>query len=147
MTETIGILIIFFVLIVFGLIFYSNFQKTAFNKQKEAFLEKDAIGISLKTTYLPELSCEQTGGKEEVVGSCIDMHKLKELKSIINNDYYTNLFGSSEIYFKDILKNKTYSLYNASTNRGRTRVTTPILLRNVTENKDHFGVLYVDVYN
>lgn len=153
MTETIGIIIIFFVLIVFGLIFYSNYQKTALIKQRNQILEKDAIGLSLEITYLQELSCEQT----EQIGTCIDLYKLKALTEISqDNSFYSNLFGSADIYIHDIINNKTYELYNSRLTNftKRTRVRTPILLRNVTvltgvvtTTRDYFGVLYIDAYN
>ena len=158
MTETIGILIIFFVLVVFGLIFYSNYQKSSLVKQKEQILEKDAIGLSLRITYLQELACEQTGGREEEAGTCIDLYKMFALKQIAQHEsFYQNLFGTSDIYFKDLMNNKTHELYNGGLTNftKRTRVRTPLLLRNVTvpsssgdtSIKDYFGVLYVDAYS
>ena len=162
MTETIGILIIFFIIVVFGLIFYSNFQKSSLLKQKEQILERDAISLSLRITYLQELRCEQTGGLEEETGTCIDLYKIQAITELIDssqdNEYYTNLFGTADIYFKDMVNNITYNIYNSTLEdfTKRTRVRTPILLRNVTRldstntittTRDYFGVLYVDAYN
>ena len=159
MTETVGIIIIFFVIIVFGLIFYSNYQKTALTRQREELLEKDAIALSLKATYLQEIRCEQTGPPEEETGTCVDLYKLNALKEIASDElYYSNLLGTADIYFIDLINNKTYPVYNGSISdfTKMTRVRTPILLRNVTvldstgkftETEDYFGVLYVDYYS
>lgn len=146
MTETIGIIIIFFVIVLFALIFYSQYQKSALTKQKQEILAKDVISLSLRTAYLQEIRCEQT----TETGTCIDLYKLDALKQVIqeNETFYSNLFGTANIYFKDIINKITYDIYNNTLPdfTKKTRITTPILLRDVTKDKNYFGVLYVDYY-
>ena len=156
MTETISILIIFFVLVMFGLMFYSQYQKSALIKQNQEMLERQAIGISLRITYLPELTCEQT---QEQTGACIDLYKLNSLKKIIksgdDNNFYSSIFRNSHIYFKNIITGDTIDVYNKTLPDfvKQTRIRTPLLLRNITTihganiiKQDYFGVLYVDSY-
>lgn len=148
MTETISILVIFFILLLFGLVFYAQFQKSALLKQKQQSIEKQAISLSLRVNYLQELRCEET----VKTGTCIDLQKIKALKKIINteqdNGFYSNLFASADIYFEDLINNINYNIYNSSFANftKRTRVRTPVLLRDVIADKDYFGVLYVDLY-
>ena len=151
MTETIAILVIFFILIVFGLGFYSRYQNSALLIQREQIFEKDAISLSLRITYLPELRCEQ---KEESTGTCVDLYKLDALDSLMKSGnadfmaFYSNLLGRSNIYFENLITGKTYDVYNSTPLNftKRTRVRTPILLRETTRKIDYFGVLYVDYY-
>lgn len=155
MTETIAILVIFFILIVTGLGFYSRYQRFALISQKEQILEKDAVSLSLRITYLAELRCEQTGGYEEEIGTCVDLYKLEAVQDLMksgNTDFrtfYSNLFGTSNIYFRNLIGNVTYDVYNASQINftKKTAVRTPILLRNPVTRADLFGVLYVDYYS
>ena len=95
---------------------------------------------------MQEISCEQT----EETGTCIDLFKLNALTQIMQEDeiFYSNLFGTSNIYLKDMINGITYDVYNNTLpDYSRTRISTPILLRDVTKDKDYFGVLYVDYYS
>jgi len=157
MTETISILVIFFVLMLFGFMFYSNFQKRALLTEQQELIAKRAVVNSLKTTFLNEFRCEQT----EPSGTCIDLVKFGIFKNNLELDdeleaYYSNVFSTSRIYIVDIIKNTTINLYdNPRINYTKlTSVQTPVLLRNVTymlNNErvtwDSFGVLHVDYYH
>ena len=152
MTETVGILVIFFILILFGLIFYSNYQKTALLKEKDKILEKDAVTISLKASYFPEFACEQTLNIKS--GTCIDVFKLTGFNQLIDENqtmknYYSSIFLTSDIYLVDLIENKTYSVYNNTKEEftKKTVIRTPIILRNSYSSEESFGVLHVDYYN
>jgi hypothetical protein len=155
MVETISILVIFFILLLFGFMFYSQFQKRSLLIQQQEFTAKNAVVKSLKTVYLNEFRCEHT----EQSGRCIDLVKFEKFKDKLatNEDiraYYSDLFSTSHIYYVDVLTGKNETLYDGSVaDYSKTSVQTPILLSDVnhTINGERviwnsFGVLHVDYY-
>ena len=98
MTETIAVLFIFFILIVFGLIFYYQYQKVNVKEQAEEQLALRAMDTTLKVLFLPELTC--TKGKAEAEDNCLDALKLKYAGELFKEntlDYYFNLFSYAKI--------------------------------------------------
>ena len=103
MTETIAILFIFFLLIIFALIFYGRYQKIAFQEKQELDFSNKAIEITTKVLFLPELKC--TVGESEPEDYCFDMLKLRHIKDISDiylEDYYFDLFSYSKIVVHEI---------------------------------------------
>lgn len=98
LTETVAILFIFFVLILFGLIFYFQYQKSAVKEKQEELLALRAMDVTLRTLFLPELLCSK--GEAEIEGNCFDLMKLRSLTAVLDrhyDDYYYDLFGYSKI--------------------------------------------------
>ena len=97
-TETISVLLIFFMIIVFAMIFYGNYQKTVLEEnEQEAFAEK-AIRITTKLLSLPELAC--TKGDSDYESFCFDMLKLRHANKLFKEnlaDYYYDLFSYSRV--------------------------------------------------
>ena len=97
-SETIAVLFIFFVLIVFGLIFYLNYQKVALKEKSEELLVARAMDTTLKALYLPELVC--TRQESELQINCMDVMKLNSAEEIMLKDpggYYEQIFGYANI--------------------------------------------------
>ncbi len=156
MTETIGVLVVFFILILFGIIFYVQYQKGTIREQKEAAIVKRAIATSLKTFYLPELRC--TKAFDVAFTACVDIYKAEIFAEKLddNYDFYFNIFGKSHIYLQDIIKNQTIELYNGTPAKWAKRIPIrfPVLVYNapapgscgdITGVCD-FGVLSVNIY-
>ena len=97
MTETVAVLFIFFVLVLFGMIFYFKYAQGEFEKEKGEQLGRRAIEASLQTLFLPEVLC--TDGENEPKDNCIDMVKLQHASDMIkeNEDYYFDLFSYGKI--------------------------------------------------
>ncbi len=96
--ETIGVLFIFFILVFFGIIFYSKFQEVNFKQKQTELVAKRAMDTTLKILFLPELQCSR--GEAEPLDNCIDIKKLEALQTLMDdhgNDYYFNLFSFSKI--------------------------------------------------
>ncbi len=114
MTETVAILFIFFVLVLFGIIFYYKFQQISLQDKQEELLAARAMDTTLRVLFLPELSC--TNGDTEPEDNCIDLAKLKHAKSIFTeklNAYYFDIFSYARITVYQTFPDpqETYELY------------------------------------
>ncbi len=125
MVETISVLFIFFILVLFGLIFYFKFQDVSFAQKETERAAFNAIDLTLVTLFLPELQC--SNGLAEADDNCIDVIKLRALTelmddSVLNyrNEYYFNLFGFSRISVTEVFpNNRSWVVYD----KEKTRVT------------------------
>src|SRR3989344_9045205 len=89
LSETVAVIFIFFVLILFGAIFYYNFQEASFKEKQQELLAARAIDTTTKMLFLPEISC--TKGEREPEPNCFDMMKVRyaaELFKSFNQTYF-----------------------------------------------------------
>ena len=116
MTETIAVLFIFFVLILFGIIFYYKYQQVSFKEKQEELLATRAMENTLKTLFLPELQCSR--GDAEPEDNCVDLMKLEALNGngVIQkyaNEYYFNIFSFATITVDQLYPSKKgFVVYN-----------------------------------
>tara|TARA_Y100000310_G_C20411001_1_gene681978 strand:+ start:69 stop:575 length:507 start_codon:yes stop_codon:yes gene_type:complete len=106
MTETIAILFIFFVLILFGIIFYYKYSQSAAAEYELELLSKKSIEVTTKMLFLPELQCSK--GESEAEGFCFDLMKLRTLSKTIKGhleDYYFDIFSYSTITINETFPN------------------------------------------
>jgi hypothetical protein len=118
MTETIGVLFIFFVLILFGIIFYYQYQKVSLVEKQQELVAARAMDTTLKVLFLPELIC--TKGEAEPEDNCFDMMKLRHVNETFKEyltKYYFNLFSYSRIYVQPVYPpaEEPIMLYNKET--------------------------------
>lgn len=154
MTETIAVLFIFFILIIFGIIFYYKYSQVSFKEQQEQMLGKRAMEITLKTLFLPELICSK--GKAEPEDNCFDLIKLRQVNSTFKDnyrDYYYNLFPYTTITVQEISPgNQSWLLYDKPKSNWTLKEATYFVialkddLKTEDEGKYAFGVLTVEVY-
>ena len=103
MAETIGVIFIFFVIILFGIIFYYKYSEVAAKEQQEKLLATKAMDVTLKSLFLPELTC--TRGEAEPEDNCFDMMKLRAAEIVMPEnfeEYYFNLFPNVRITVEQI---------------------------------------------
>ena len=155
MGETIAILFIFFVLILFGLVFYFQWQKSSFERQKIEVFSEQSISKSLLASFLPELVCSKTAGAP--TKDCIDIFKLEKAADEMedNLDYYFDIFGLMTLRVERIYiletepgSENSWVLYNQTpaTVTRKIRTSVPVSLFDPIEKKYSFGVLYVDTF-
>jgi len=153
MGETIAILFIFFVLILFGLVFYFQWQKSSFERQKIEVFSEQSISKSLLASFLPELICSKTAGT--ATKDCIDLFKLERTMGEMedNLDYYFDVFGLmtlrvERIYIVDPLRTNSWVLYNQTPATMTRKISTsvPVSLFDPIDKKYSFGVLYVETF-
>jgi hypothetical protein len=153
MFETIGVLVVFFFLLVVGTSFYFGAQNSALKKEKAQVSEQMAFNTFLKALYLPELDCSFLVTQKD---NCIDKIKLDLLANLIrtNNtaqtDYY-GVFGDSTITVYQVFPPADYKvkLYDNSPKvepdfTGKSQ--SPILLFDPWRDEYAFGVVEVSVY-
>ena len=71
MFETIAVLVVFFMIILFGFMFYTRVQQTTFEAETEEQIILRAIDLSQNIFFLPEIQCI---GEHKI--DCIDILKL-----------------------------------------------------------------------
>ncbi len=148
MGESVAILFIFFILVVFGFVFYMNVMKSSTKVEMEENIQLKAIGIAQKASFLPELQCSEENVRVE---DCIDVLKLEAASSLLenNNIYYYDVFEFSKIWVEEIFPGtQEWPLYDNTLPDYKNRLSTfiPISLFNPVSKKYDFGILTVEVY-
>ena len=155
MFETIAVLLIFFVLIGFGLIFYVRVYSGSIGETEEEYFELKAIQTAQLVSFLPELQCTSPTSMNIVDDNCFDLLKVKALSEIIKNDqklrneYYYDLLGSSKISVEQIYPSEMkWDVYDKSpaNKKSISSIKIPISLYNASSKKNNFGVLNIDIY-
>lgn len=148
MGESVAILFVFLILVVFGFVFYMNVMKGSTKVEVEENVQLRAIGVAQKASFLPELQCSEENVRKE---DCIDLLKLDAASSLLkeNNIYYYDIFEFSEIWVEEVFpKTNKWPLYNNTLTNYTDRLSTfiPISLFNATSGKYDFGILAVEFY-
>lgn len=114
LTETVAILFIFFVLIVFGIIFYYKFHQISVKEKEGELLEARALDTTLKVLFLPELACSEGGAEPE--GHCFDLMKARYANETFQENmakYYLQVFSFARISIHQTYpERKEYLLYD-----------------------------------
>lgn len=150
MTEAIAVIFIFFVLVLFGLIFYAQIQRSTLAEKEAAFAGERAISASLHALFLPELRCSK--GENIPVKDCVDLYKLEITQRTMadERDYYFDLFRFAKVSVKEIYPGEQeWVLYDmpkeGATRTARTPV--PVSLFEPVQRTFHYGVLTIEVYS
>lgn len=147
MFETISILFIFLIMVVFGFIFYAGIQKTTFKREKEETISLNAIQVAQEISFFPEIQCSK-----ENEFDCIDILKLQSAQRIMNDtDYYYPILGYSRITVKSIYPvSKNWTLYDKKPSENSVLETTsiqiPTSIFDPFTSVYYFGVINVEVY-
>lgn len=149
MFESIGVLVVFFFLLVIGAVFYFNIAEHNLKRDLEAFAELKSIEVVERAFFLPELDCS-FGGIQ--IPNCFDKIKLITLQNMLKQDQartdYFPRFGFATIKVKEIYPDtKTTSLYeNPITAESSKKTTSPVLMYDPITNKYAFGIIEVETY-
>lgn len=150
MGESVGILFIFFILVMFGFVFYMNVMQSSAKSDTEENIQLKAIGIAQKASFLPELQCSEENVRQE---NCIDLLKLTASASLLNenNLYYYDIFEFSNITVKRVFpfdNEQEWILYSYIPPNYTSKLSTfiPTSLYDPETKEYDFGVLSVEVY-
>lgn len=93
MMETLAVLIVVVVLIIFGVIMYFKATATSLQKTGSQLDEEEASILVASLVKMAEISCGD---------GCIDASRLYWLKENVNNGYYRNLFGKKKVVVEQV---------------------------------------------
>jgi len=150
MTETIAVIFVFFILVVFGFLVYSRFQRSAFQEEQARLAAEQSVSVALRALFLPELRCSR--GENVPVRDCIDLYKLDAARTTMRaqQDYYFDLFGFAKLSVQELYPGRQqWVLYENLKDSAALTITTPIpvsLLEPVQKNF-RFGVLTIETYS
>ena len=150
MGETIAVLLVFFMLIFFGIFFYANMERRDIQERLEQMEEKRSIDISQIISFLPELKCTA----ENITKSlCIDKLKKDFFAQRIGSEYpqyYSTVFSNTKIELAEIYPNPGDYLiiYEGTTSEQYFTTYVPISLFDPTEYPGRYtiGLLKITYY-
>lgn len=147
--ESIFVLIIFFFLVVFGLIFYAGFSQSESKADYEEKMKLLALESGQRVQYLPEFQCTKDG--KYVEADCIDLYKLNAFTKLRDNymqaysKYFPNTLVQVNLVYPENMQNKwTVYNYTSNTSGGGLRYHIPVSLYNVTAEEYYFGYIMVE---
>lgn len=150
MTETIGVMFVFFLLVVFGFVFYARIQASNYQKTLIEENEKRAVEVAQRASTLPELQCSSNN---IVTDNCIDIQKLESMSNMLKSNHdlqisYYDSFESSRLIVKQIYPSKKeWLIYERIVNNtGFLFTPIPLSLYDPINNRHNFGILEVTYY-
>ncbi|MBI5390047.1 hypothetical protein HZB02_01020 [Candidatus Woesearchaeota archaeon] len=163
--ETVGVLVIFFFLVVGGIIFWSWYEQNSLQDFAAESVQLKSISHMLSLTFLPELECTKGGVHE---ANCIDLMRLQKFKEKIDAaddrtflSYYQQVLKSSKIVIQYVdagaghsIKPKPFTssidsitLYDIHPPDASSYVSSiPVALYDPVKETYYFGILEVTYY-
>ena len=163
--ESILVLLIFFVILVMGLVFYAKIQTHVNEIAAEDFQTKRTIDMALAVKFLPELQCSIQATEEY---DCIDVLKLVSFKDVLEfyplyQRYFAQLFPNTQVFIKQAYAPRGHLLpedvegkgillfdnkYEADPSKVRslTTLSLPVTLYDPIAGSYSFGFVVLDAY-
>ncbi len=145
--ETIAVLVVFFILIGIGLIFYGKIMKSNLQQEQDETSQLRSIAIAQRVMFLPEIQCSD---ENIIKDSCIDLAKLKAAEIVMkkNPDYYYDFFEFSNITVNEIYpQSSSYTIYERKTNfRQKSTTNVPVTIYDPSSRQSSFGILKIETY-
>lgn len=153
--ETIFVLMIILLLIVFGLVFFADAEEREFEEQQEFIEELDAIALSKYLTQLSELQCSTLEVRR---ANCLDKYKLEALITYRENhpeqftQFYFSELEDAKLYVQEIYPSNTteWVLYNNTLGERTPRRTSlsliPVVIYDPLLETMNFAVLHMEKY-
>jgi hypothetical protein len=146
MAETIIVLIIFFFLLVFGIVFYAKVQRYINQGKSSESNELKALQILQKAQNLPEIQCTKDGNADY---DCIDIVKLNAFSEVSgsNAEIYKKIFPDTRISaIAAYPPHDPWPIFENVYDGDYINFTIPVTLFNATTDQYYFGMLIVEVY-
>ena len=148
--ETIIVLAIFFILVIFVFVYYSKITESNIEIKEVENLQLNAIRIAEKVLFLPEIQCSQDG---VVKDNCIDLLNVATALDVItlNEIHYFDMFSFSRISIEEVYPDteEIAILYDRSLESYSSKevIHLPILLFDSLNDENSFGVIVVEVFS
>ena len=155
MGETIFVIIIIILLIVFGIVFASGAEEIEMQRRSNEFLDLSTVSLSEYALSLAELQCSTLEVRDL---SCFDKNKLEafidltENYELLTREYYFSQLGNAnitvtqiypteerwEVYYNGFAENESYE---------QKMVVLPISVYDSVTKKYGFGLAYITKYS
>ena len=152
--ETTFIIIFIILIIVFGLVFFSQAEGEGIRNKQQEFRDLDTISAVQYVTSLTELQCSSYGAEDL---SCFDRIKLDSFTNLTENDwdevgeYYVTKLGPARIIIESLYPYpKNWTIYNYTgnlTSQTAQQTQIPVAILNPVTKENSFGVLYLTIYD
>lgn len=153
MFETIGVLVVFFFLLIAGAVFYFNIQESALKKELAQQAQLKSLQAAQRAMFLPELDCSFASVQRE---NCFDTLKLTAFRTVLEQDpqaqqAYFGLFGFATVSVREVYPQKTdplvlYELLPEEYVSRNLTAFSPVLLYDAVTRDYAFGVMEVRTY-
>ncbi len=156
MFETTMVLLIFFIIVGFGLIFYSNYMHQQAEKSKKQAEDLNAIDVALVAMNLPEIACTVSSVLNNgivIKPGCVDMSKVKAFSDYLANNpndygsYYFDRLQYSKIMLNEIYPEKkafvVYSHSGLKQNEHNSSFYVPVSMYWPEKDSYSFGIMEV----
>lgn len=143
--ETIVILVIFALLVVFGVVFYAKYQFWAMDEKMDENADLLAIKIVQKLQFLPEIQCTVQGTQEY---NCVDLLKLKAVAGLPPDmkRIYSSMFPRTSLSVVQVYpETRSWSINEADAPGRRHFFPVPVALYNASAKQYYFGYLNITV--
>ena len=150
MFETIGVLVVFFFLLIAGAVFYFKMQESAIEKDLAQQAQLRSLQAAQRAMFLPELDCSFVSVQRE---NCFDKLKLKAFQDVVqkpaNQEAVFGMFGYASIRVSQEYPDADFHvvLYeNVPEYHGALKSFAPVLLYDAVAKQYSFGVMEVTTY-
>lgn len=145
--ETIAIMLIFFILLVLGFVFYLKIASYGQVGKVAKVQELESIRVSQMISFFPELQCSN---KNIIDENCFDKYKVMSFAVLDNqtkDSVYYPFFYYSTIQVTQIYPNgSSWVLYNKTRNSTSYRTIVPVNLLDPLTKTKSFGIMTVQSY-
>ena len=144
--ETMAVLVIFFILIFIGFIFYGRMVRTDIGKESYQLSQLKSISTAQKVMFFPELQCSDDSLVKE---NCIDRLKLDSAAKVMRDNelYYYDMLEFSEINISTIYQNEQkWTIYSRKPETFKSRFITnvPVLIYDPLAKRNDFGIITIE---
>jgi len=150
--ETIIVLFIFILIVIFGVVFFAKFQRVNVESERKSTQDLDLIKVSQIISSLPELSCSEGNVQKD---NCYDILKIEVFTKILedNPEYfvgtqlcYTNITIRQYDPFNDVWPKTWYLYYSPLKGADTRKVFVPAILYNKITTTKYFGIVELTWY-
>jgi hypothetical protein len=153
--ENVFVMLIIFIILVIAFVFVMVMQKSEQKDKLEEYKELELIKKAQVLNFLPEMQCSDNNNLDP---DCYDILKIKTFKKYLETDqlYYRSMLGYIKIVVTrydpspDINKEiESWEIYDNKPEEynGEMPLQFPVLLKDVTENSNYFGIIKLTLYS
>ncbi len=151
MFETIGVLVVFFFILISGTVFYFNIQKSAMQKELAKQAQTKSLQAAQRAMFFPELDCSFASIQRE---NCFDRFKLAAFAQVMSQpaakEAYFGIFGYAVINVTEVYPDPGFSamIYDNPPELyvRAIKSRSPVLLYDPIGKRAAFGLMEVTTY-